>query len=318
MSQETPADTMSSPSPVDDALPVCYRHPEVETGLRCNRCNQPICPQCARRSPVGFRCPDCVADVQKRYYSNVKGYINPYDRPLSAARVSPALLAIIALVWLLMEMSGGSTTNEVLVQFGANFGPLIFEGEYWRLFTSMFLHIGGRHLIFNSIGLVAFGFEMERMYGSWRYLVIYLLAGLLGNLASFAVKGPLMFSAGASGAIFGILGVQLAFFLLYRQQFGQYSRQRIQMVLVISGLSLLFGFVAPVDHVAHFGGLAAGFVLGYGLAPRYRSAPATADQRFIDDGSLTRRWWIPLLAAFFMIGGTAIVLSVWRLLFGVF
>jgi len=199
--------------PPEEVEPIyCYRHPTVETGLRCNRCSKPICPKCAQRGPVGFRCPDCVIELEDRYYSQVQGELNPYDRPLHAPFFTYLLLGLNILIWAAMGLAGGSTNNEVLVRFGANYGPLIMAGEYWRLFTSMFLHIGVQHLAFNMVGLVAFGFEMERIYGRYRYILIYLLAGLFGNVASFAIKGPFMYSAGASGAIFGVIGMNLAFF----------------------------------------------------------------------------------------------------------
>lgn len=284
----------------------CYRHPEVETGLRCNRCGKPICPKCAQRSPVGFRCPDCVLELENRYYSQVKdGQLNPFDRPLAKPFFTYLLLGLNLVVWLVMELAGGSTNGEVLVRFGANYGPLILEGEIWRLFTSMFLHIGGQHLAFNSVGLVAFGFEMERIFGRLRYIAIYLLAGLFGNVASFALKGPMHYSAGASGAIFGLIGMNLAFFLYYRHRTGEYGRQRRNMVLVLILVSLVLGYsVMPADNVAHMGGALGGFVLGYLLVPRYRVVTATETERtIVDRGSLLRRWWVPLLATA-LLGGS--------------
>ena len=172
---EQPEISTVEATPIETDPAFCYRHPDVETGLRCNRCNKPICPKCAERTPVGFRCPDCIMEIEDRYYSQVKdGNLNPYDRPLDTPFFSYVLLGIIFLIFLMMEIAGGSQNNEVLIRFGANFGPLILEGELWRMFTSMFLHIGLQHLVFNTIGLVAFGFEMERIYGRYRYLFIYL------------------------------------------------------------------------------------------------------------------------------------------------
>ena len=313
MTQETFPEPSSPPIEQDETdVSVCYRHPGVETGLRCNRCEKPICVQCAKRTPVGFRCPDCIASLEDRYYSRAQGeFINPYDRPLYRPIISPIVLVSIVVIWLLMEAAGGSTTTEVLNMFGANIGVLIMQGEVWRFFTSMFLHIGVQHLVFNSIGIIAFGFETERLYGSDRYVVIYILSGLFGSLVSFAIKGPAQFSAGASGAIFGVLGVQLAFFLLYRQQFGEFSKQRLRTVLILVGVSFLYGLVAPIDHAAHLGGLVAGFILGYAFAPRYQVNSATAKTRFTDRGSLWRRWWVFLLSLGLLVGGTAGAIQFW-------
>ena len=103
--------------------------------------------------------------------------------PMSKPFVTYILLGSIVIVFLLMTLSGGSTDPRVLIKYGANFGPLILSGQTWRLFTSMFLHIGFLHLVFNSYALFILGVEMERIYGPDRFLTIYILAGLFGSLA---------------------------------------------------------------------------------------------------------------------------------------
>lgn len=233
--------------------------------------------------------------------------------PLNNPFITYILLGIIVIVWLLMELSGGSTNPRVLVRFGANYGPGILDGEIWRLFTSMFLHIGLTHLAFNSYALFIFGLEMERLYGSDRYLVIYVLAGLFGSLASFASRGPQVLSAGASGAIFGVIGMNLAFFLLHRESFGHFGRQRLMNTLLIIGLNLVFGFTVPgIDNLAHLGGLAGGFALGYGLAPRYQIVDQyTLNPRLVDRVSLLNHWWVPALAVIFLSAGVTFATSLW-------
>jgi membrane associated rhomboid family serine protease len=235
--------------------------------------------------------------------------------PLSNPFLTYVLLGLIVIIWLLMELSGGSQNPQVLVRFGANFGPLILNGETWRLFTSMFLHIGLAHLFFNSYALFIFGLEMERLYGSDRYIIIYILSGLFGSLASFASRGPQVFSAGASGAIFGVIGMNLAYFLLHRETFGRFGRQRVMNTLFIIGINLVFGFTIPgIDNLAHLGGLVSGFVLGYGLAPRYQVVDEyTLNPRVIDTVSLVKRWWIPTLAIILLAGGVTSAISVWSL-----
>jgi rhomboid protease GluP len=292
----------------------CYRHPKTETSLRCNRCNQPICPKCAHRTPVGFRCPECVLAIEDRFYSQVQGdYLNPYDQPPAKPLFTYILMGAIVLVWLAQELAGGSTEGEVLVKFGANYGPLILQGQVWRLFTSMFLHIGPQHLAFNFIGLIAFGFEMERLYGRTRFIVIYLLSGLFGSLASFALRGPMTYSAGASGAIFGIVGMQLAFFLFYRRRMGEFGRQQRNTALLLIGVSLLLGCsgLMPADNYAHLGGFLAGFTLGYPLVPRYRVDYTGSRRHIIDQASLLKRWWAPALNLAILVGGTWLALSFW-------
>jgi membrane associated rhomboid family serine protease len=295
------AQSQTEPAPPiepSEATPLyCYRHPQVETSLRCNRCNKPICPKCAQRTPVGFRCAECVSAIEDRYYIQVKdGEVNPFSRPLGKPLFSYIFLGLLVIVWASMELAGGSTNPEVLIRFGANYGSLILEGEFWRLFSSTFLHIGIQHLVFNCIALLVFGFEMERIYGHDRYLIIYLLSGLFGSLLSFAVNGPAQFSAGASGAIFGLVGLNLAFFLYYRRRLGEYGRQRRKTILVLIGINLFLGYtVMPVDNMAHIGGLIAGFGLGYGLTPSYRVDTTTSPSRIIDRASLLNRWWVPAL-----------------------
>lgn len=233
--------------------------------------------------------------------------------PVSKPIVTYILLGAIVIIFVLMMLAGGSTDPRVLIRFGANFGPLILTGQTWRLFTSMFLHIGIAHLLFNSYALFIFGLEMERLYGSDRFITVYVLAGLYGSLASFALRGPEVFSAGASGAIFGVIGMNLAYFMLHRETFGLFGRQRMMNTLIIIGINLVFGFTVPgIDNFAHIGGLIAGFALGYGLAPRYKVVDEyTPAPRVIDTVSLLNRWWVSTLAVFILAGGVFLSLAYW-------
>lgn len=233
--------------------------------------------------------------------------------PLHQPVMTYVLIGAIVLVWLGLEMAGGSQNNRVLVQFGANFGPLILEGEVWRFFTSMFLHIGIAHLFFNGYALFIFGLEMEQLYGSPRYLFIYILSGLFGSLASFAGRGPYVLSAGASGAIFGVIGMNAAYFLRHREAFGRFGQQRLMHTVIIVGINLLFGFTMPgIDNLAHLGGLAVGFGLGYVLAPQYRLTGAyTGQARLVDTVSLVNHWWVTFLALLLLGIGTSGAIALW-------
>jgi membrane associated rhomboid family serine protease len=233
--------------------------------------------------------------------------------PLSKPTVTYILLASIVIIWILMQAAGGSTSPRVLIQFGANWGPAILEGQTWRLFTSMFLHIGLPHLAFNGYALFIFGMEMESLYRPDRYIVIYVSSGLFGSLASFAFRGPAVLSAGASGAIFGLIGMNLAFFLLHQDAFGRFGRARVQHTLLIIGINLIFGFTVPgIDNLAHIGGLIAGFGLGYGLAPRYKIVDQfTLQARLVDTVSLLNRWWVPSLAIALLAGSVPLSIAYW-------
>jgi len=229
--------------------------------------------------------------------------------PLGQPRVTYVLLAINVLVFLAMTVAGGSTNPAVLIRFGAKANALIAQGQIWRLLTSIFLHIGPMHLFFNSYALFVFGVEVERVYGSARFLVIYLLAGLYGSLVSFAIGPPL--SAGASGAIFGLLGVMVAYFRRHRETFGEWGRQRLMSLLGVAGFNLVLGFTVPgIDNLAHMGGLVSGAALGWLLAPEYemeideRGLPYVADQT-----SLRSRWWVVALAVLLLIAGTSLAIN---------
>jgi len=154
-----------------------------------------------------------------------------------------------------------------LIQWGANYGPKTTQGEWWRMFTCMFLHIGVLHLLFNMIALWNVGGFMERLLGSSGFLVLYLLAGLLGSVASVAWN-PFVVSAGASGAIFGLYGGLLAFLVRHRaMQHTSLAALRTN-TLAFLGYNLVYGFIQQgIDMAAHLGGLAGGFVCGFVLTP---------------------------------------------------
>jgi rhomboid protease GluP len=164
-------------------------------------------------------------------------------------------IAAQVIVFLIMEALGGSTDTENLIKFGAKFNPLILEGEWWRFFTPIFIHIGLLHLLMNTMALFYLGTLVERVYGNLRFLVIYILAGFGGVLASFLFSPNL--SAGASGAIFGCFGALLYFGLINPRLFWRTLGLNI---LIVLGINLAFGFTVPgIDNAGHLGGLAGGF-----------------------------------------------------------
>ena len=207
------------------------------------------------------------------------------------------------------KFRGGSENPLVLVLLGANFKPLVAEGQVWRLFTSMFLHIGLMHLVFNSYALYIFGGEMERVFGNGRFLVIYVLSGLFGSLASFALS-PGQLSAGASGAIFGVVGMQTAYFLRHKDVLGEFGRSRLMNAFVIIGINLVFGFSVPgIDNLAHIGGLVAGLLLGFGLAPTYRVVRDRMGwPHLVDASTIQSQFWVLIVAVLVFTAGTFVAL----------
>ena len=180
--------------------------------------------------------------------------------------ITVALVAINTLVFIATLIAGAEwfiPVGKIQIAWGSNFGPYTTDGEWWRLFNSLFIHFGIAHLVLNMIALVMFGPLVERLYGSVNYLLIYLLAGIAGSLASLSWQ-PEINSAGASGAIFGILGALLAAQLRAGETFPPDILRPIRnTALLFLGLSLYAGFkYKGIDNAAHLGGLAAGFLVG--------------------------------------------------------
>lgn len=247
----------------------CYRHPGEETGVHCTRCDRPICPACMTVAPVGHHCPECVAQARR----DVRAAPVRLRRPRSATTV---ILGINLAVFVVEMVVGGATNIGVLVRMGAMVPVLVADGEYWRLLTAMFLHVGIFHVALNSLGLYIFGSLVEGVLGSGRFIAVYLVSGLCASAASFAFGDPVTAAAGASGAIFGLLGSWLAY-NVRRRSLGM-ARSNIQGALMLIALNLVFGFTVPgIDNTAHLGGLAAGVAAGFaaeGFGPR-RIRPAT-------------------------------------------
>lgn len=159
-------------------------------------------------------------------------------------------------VFLFLEAVGSSTDTSTLIKYGAKFNPLILEGEWWRFFTPIILHIGILHLLMNTVSLYYLGTIIEKIFGKWRFLLIYLIAGFGGSVASFIFSPSI--SAGASGAIYGLFGALLYFGVIYPQLF---FRTMGFNLLLILGINLIFGFSLPsIDMAGHIGGLIAGFL----------------------------------------------------------
>ncbi|WP_249705065.1 rhomboid family protein [Bacillus zhangzhouensis] len=166
------------------------------------------------------------------------------------------LIAVQVVMFLLLELSGGSTNTATLTAFGAKNNVLILDGEWWRLITPMFLHIGLTHLLFNTFALWSVGAAVERIYGSGRFLLIYLVSGIFGSIASFLFNTAI--AAGASGAIFGCLGALLYLAISNRKLFFRTMGTNIIVIILIN---LGIGFtVSGIDNAGHLGGLVGGFL----------------------------------------------------------
>lgn len=232
--------------------------------------------------------------------------------------VTWTLLGTNVLLWGALQGAGGSQRGDVLLEFGAMFAPYIANGEYWRLFTAIFLHAGFQHLLLNGLGLLIFGRLVERIYGHFRFAFIYLVAGLTGSVASLLVNALMSREAigvGASGAIFGIVGALAAYFLARRDVLGDVAKQNLIGLAVIAGINIFYGLRVPnIDNAAHIGGLAGGFAFGLVLAPKFahQSAHDTMGlaYRLVDVNTLVRKWWVFPVAFGVIVAGTLLATGV--------
>ena len=205
------------------------------------------------------------------------------------------LLALNILAWLVLTAAGGSDRTDVLLKFGAMSGPHIADGQYWRLFTAMFLHAGLTHLLLNAVGLFIFGRIVEGIYGHARFALIYVLAGLGGSVLSYMLNSPGAVGVGASGAIFGVLAALAAFFVARRGTLGEMARQNLTGILIMVAINLFFGFASPgIDNWAHVGGFVVGFAIGFAVVPNYQALrdPMRFTTSLVDYNPLRRKWGV--------------------------
>ncbi|MNZ79022.1 Rhomboid protease GluP [compost metagenome] len=194
-------------------------------------------------------------------YENWKSYIRCYP-------VTCLLLLANIVMFVVLTINGGSTNAETLVKYGAiaNSGP--FAEQTWRLFTAMFLHNGFSHLFSNCFAILVFAPPLETYLGKWRYALLYLGSGIVGNLISMGAynhSADYHVSVGASGAIYGVYGAFLYIALLQRHLMDESSRKTLYSLLIIG---VVFSVAVPqINWMAHFGGLVGGFFI-YGIIIR--------------------------------------------------
>ncbi len=177
-------------------------------------------------------------------------------------------------VFLVLSVLGETEDGQFMLRFGAAWTPFILEkGQYWRLVTSMFLHFGIVHLIYNMLCLIYMGDLLERFLGPWRYLIIYLLGGIGGNIASLlwdVHTGSNAVSAGASGAIFAVIG---ALCVIAWKGKGRIRELPLKRLGIMTVLMLAQGFTeVATDNAAHVGGMLTGLVLGFLFVSCYTPA----------------------------------------------
>lgn len=252
---------MSEPAAPTTAEPlVCYRHPDRETGVRCARCERPICPDCMVAASVGFQCPECVREG-RRSIRPTKTMYGGRARG-NRAEVTFTLIALNVVVFFATISSGASVSGEAgtsdVYQRFALIPAAVANGQWYRLITAMFLHYGIWHIAANMYALWIMGQALESMLGRLRFTALYFVSGIGGSILSFAFGDILGQAAGASGAIFGLFG---AFFIILRRR-----NLETGSVTAMIALNLVFTFTFPnIDWRGHVGGLIVGGVFAYVL-----------------------------------------------------
>ncbi len=196
--------------------------------------------------------------------------------PKAGFTITPLLLNLNVFIFILMGLSGVNLINpdqQSLLHWGANFRPLTMDGQWWRLLSCCFLHIGVVHLLLNMYALLFIGYLLEHQLGSLRFLFAYLLSGIVASITSLWWHN-MGISAGASGAIFGMYGVFLA--LLTTNLIEKSERKTLLISIGIFVVyNLLNGLNGAVDNAAHLGGLLAGWIIGYVCVPGLKKAKGT-------------------------------------------
>ena len=199
----------------------------------------------------GYDVATDVRDLEKKHIENRAKNVKTNNIAFTIG-----LMAINVIVFFAMELLGGSTNTEVLLNFGALDRDLILSGQIYRLFTYMFLHIGFMHLLCNGFSIYIFGSRAEKYFGKLKYIIIYIISGLLGGLLSITFNGAV--SAGASGAIFGIMGANIVYSKFYKRSMDGLD---LGVLIVFAIINIGTGILIPnIDNWGHLGGLIGGLI----------------------------------------------------------
>jgi membrane associated rhomboid family serine protease len=235
-------------------MATCYRHSHRETGVSCSNCGRPICPDCMTPTSVGMRCPECA---RQKTQVRTAAMINRSAEP----RVTVAII-VTCVVLFLGSGSGGigldrSGTGWIYQHF-ALFGPLVDAGDYWRLFTSGFLHSGIFHIGFNMYLLWILGQQLESLLGSTRFATIYVTALLCGSFGAL-VQTTTSVVVGASGAVFGLMGALAV--EQFRRGYDPFRGGLGGLILINLVISFIPGF--NIAFGGHIGGLIGGVIAAF-------------------------------------------------------
>ncbi|MEZ3161844.1 rhomboid family intramembrane serine protease [Microbacterium sp. BWT-B31] len=234
----------------------CYRHPDRQSFVLCQRCLRTICPQCQIPAAVGVICPECLRQQQKGLTTAQRKAERQWSRPRAVRSIDTrplvtyGIIAVTALVFLVTLIPGLGTQVQGWLAFNSGLvlpgGPLPFQP--WRLVTVLLVHSGFWHVGLNMLALWMIGRSLEPLVGRWRFLVLYLLSGLGGSVA-VSLLAPFTWVVGASGAVFGLFGALLVI--------GRHIGANIRGIAIVIGINLALPFV-----LALFGAIGSGSFLG--------------------------------------------------------
>lgn len=265
---------MTSPDFTRNRENFCYRHPDRQSFVLCQRCTRTVCADCQTQAPVGVICPECMKDDRKaqtpaqrrahRAWRTTSGSSQPI--------ATYAIIAVTSVVGLLQLLLGPIVDRTLL--FATPFLlPDMFGGDFsfqpWRMLTSMLVHSGITHFLLNMLALWMIGRSLEPLLGRGRFVALYLIGGLGGSVA-MAVLDPVVATVGASGGIFALMGALLVI--------GRHIGANIRGILVILAINLAIGFIQTLNIAwqAHIGGAAVGALVGLIFARTRKRSQRTA------------------------------------------
>lgn len=255
------SEAMNGSTPPDEA-PVCPRHPDRVSYVRCQRCGRPACADCQRNASVGFQCVDCINEANRGRVlpRSVYGGALTHGRPV----VTLSIMVLCGIVFILQYLVPGFTALFWFAPLYVMDVPGV-PFEPWRMLTSAFLHSPSAilHIAFNLYALWLFGQAMEPLLGRLRYLTLYLVSAFGGSVAVLLLSAPGQPVLGASGAVFGLFG---AFFIVQRHRGGP-----VRSIVILIAINAVIGFIYPnISWQGHVGGLVSGAACALALvyAPR--------------------------------------------------
>ncbi|MCY6959340.1 rhomboid family intramembrane serine protease [Clostridium brassicae] len=207
-------------------------------------------------------CPQELSEIGGQIYSILNYRLEIEKRKKDKSFITNLLIGINIVLYIITAVLSKNIFDSdirVLVFLGAKVNELISQGEYYRLFTAMFLHGGLMHLVLNMYALYALGPLVEKVYGKIKYLIIYFIAGMISSVFSYLFSSGV--SIGASGAIFGLLGASLIFGVKMRDKVG---KGMVRNIIYVIGINVFIGVAMPnIDNFGHMGGLIGGIIISF-------------------------------------------------------